>query len=125
MCADRSTNKTTSANTASAEMNETQTAASIATIDQIKYNLVFLNTTAPSYVLLDHSNAEVIIWTVSGKPSTSPHVTVLKRVLTHVASWLPLLEPLVMLTSLWKIRRWMRQKRTERREERRAAEQEN
>ena len=75
---------------------------SIAAIDIIDGSIVFLNTTAPNYMLIDYANASVMIWTASDTTLTTPESR-LHKVVDGINTWLPYIEALSILAVGWKV----------------------
>lgn len=91
---------------ASATGSTIQSAASLAMIEHAKYNIIFLNTTSPSYVLLDHHNTKVLVWTASDGSSPAAQDSRMERFLNHATIWLSLLEVLGAVAFFWKVGAW-------------------
>lgn len=64
-------------------------------------SLIFLNTTSPDYVLVDHISATVFVWTEPARAST--HDTKFHRIINKINAWLPFLEAVGIMTVAWEV----------------------
>jgi len=92
-------------------------AVGMAMINLGSHDLIFLNTTAPNYVLVNHADATVAVWAVPANTATSSHPR-LTRLVNDINRWLPWVEALGLFVlikevgeGLWKLYKWMDTKR--------------
>lgn len=65
--------------------------------------IVFLNNTSPSYILVDHANASIIIWNSPVNASDTASNTHIGKLVSKIGVWLPYFEALGILALVYKI----------------------
>jgi hypothetical protein len=93
----------------------TPVALGMAVVNFDGHDLIFLNTTSPSYVLFNHANASLVFWTAPATPLTLTSHPHLDKVVNEVQRWLPYIEASTILVLawksgmvMWKVVGWMR-----------------
>lgn len=76
------------------------TKVSMAVIDFPRGSIVFLNTTRPNYLLIDHANATVAVWTEPANASTKATQT---NLLDKLNTVLPYIEACGIVAIVWEI----------------------
>jgi hypothetical protein len=76
---------------------------SIAVIDLPHGSIVFLNTTTPKYLLIDHANATIAVWTEPVNTSTIATQARSHQILDKINTALPYIEASGLLAIVWEI----------------------
>jgi hypothetical protein len=77
--------------------------ADMAVMDLAAGTLIFLNNTSPSYILVNYTNASVIIWTSPANASDTVPGTHIAKLVSKIGVWLPYFEALGILTLVYKV----------------------
>lgn len=62
-------------------------------------SVIFLNSTAPNYTMVDYASATVYVWTQPTNTSATSSTT-FHQVVDNISQWLPLIEVLGIVTLL-------------------------
>ena len=92
-----------SSDTTSINNTSTSTNVTMAVIDFPHGSIVFLNTTSPNYLLIDHANATVAVWTESVNASMVATKTNSRHFLDTLNTALPWIEACGLLAIVWEI----------------------
>jgi hypothetical protein len=83
--------------------NPTPPLADMAVMDLPGGTIIFLNNTSPSYILVNHANASVIIWTSPANASDAASNSHIAKLVSKINAWLPYFEALGILTLTYKV----------------------
>ena len=95
--------KASSSSNTSTKLTSVPSNVSMAMIDFPHGSIMFLNTTAPNYLLIDHANATVVVWTEPANDSMTATETKSRQILDRINAVLPWIEACGLLAIVWEI----------------------
>ena len=95
--------KTNSSGRASDMDTDVQSNISMAVLGFPRSSLLFLNTTSPNYVLIDHANATVVVWRGLDNTPIAGANTGSRNILDKLNTALPYIEACGLVAIVWEI----------------------